>query len=370
MALLEADNSNPKNLAYHLTLSLMDGAVQACIDAEGHSMAFRALVPCIKLNADWCLSNSNMFIGRQPNGIEGFLELMNWTMNMANRGNVSCRPTSEGNLEIENQNCRTRAGFPLMCQWWCQREFPTMCEDSNPDLIMSLDRSLLCGDAVCMWTIKRKDGKSLRADDIKARDLVHKRRTSETLDFWAQAGPAEFMTLATACLVQSVGREKALSLLTRRARENGRDFGTYCLLSSRPDDPPGVYEALDLFDDLLGMEPGATNKTEMLWEKEIMNCPFCGVSPDLCSQIEESKRGAIGLFLSGREWTFTEKRGEGGPCLISLVIKPDNNRRTNHSEKSDVLTEELKAILKIRLAKGEISELEYDRLIEKFTNDG
>lgn len=367
MGLLEANNSERRDLAYNLTVSMMHSAVEACIDAEGHSLTFKALNPSIRLNADFCLANSNMFTGRTTQGVEGLLELMNWAMNMANRGKPSYQFTKEGFLKLELPNCRTRGGFPLMCEWWCQHEFALMCEDSNPDLVMSLTRSLPRGDDVCLWNIKRKDGKSLSMSETENMDLIHTFMSMDELDFWSQAGSAEFMTQATSCLVQMVGEDKALKLLRRRARENGVEFGAYYSRSSPPVKGIDVCSALDLFDSLLKMEPGETKRTDLSWEKEIKECPFSGFPPEVCAQIEELKRGAIGVLMPDQNWTFDERRVEGGPCIQSLILEEKGHEV--HRQKDDIGSSqnELSGILKRRLAKGEISEMEYDRLVEKLT---
>jgi hypothetical protein len=343
----------------------MNSAILACIDAEGYSTAFRLLTPYIKLNADWCLSNSMMFIGREPQGIEGLLEMMNWTMNMSNRGKTTYHTSPEGDLLFENLSCRTKGAFPMMCQWWCDHEFSTMCEDSNPDLKMSLDCSLYRGDAKCQWRVRRKDERRLTTSNIVKTDLVHQCRTKESLDFWAQAGPAEMMTLSTACLVEDVGKEKALILLTKRARENGAGFGAYYLQSAYQAEHSNFYSALELFNSLMNVKIMTSKITDDSWEVEIGSCPFSGVPIEVCAQIEELKKGALGIVLRDHEWTYTENCGQDGICRQRLVARP----KAGNNEKSDMVQTELKRILKMRLAKGEITLSDYDILLEKLTND-
>ena len=367
----EVDSSDSRDLAYCLIASLMNGAIRACIDSVGYSNAFKALVPSIRHNADWCLSNSKMLTGHMPQTIEGLLEMMNWTMNMANRGNITYWTTANGELLIENEGCRTCGKLPELCDWWCQYEFSMMCDDSNPDMIMSLERSISKGDDVCLWSIKRKDKIGLSIKCTKPTVMIYSVNSIDKLDFWAMAGTAEGFAQSTACLVQMVGREKAVQLLTQRAREAGNWFGVYLRSKMEIDsrNKEDTWSILMKINSMLGIEPGIVRRTEKEVEMKVASCPFSGVSPEVCIQIEEFKKEALRVLFPESDWNLRETHIEDGSCSISMAMKSSHNNGETHSTNPAVFRRELTAVLQMRLAKGEISESEYDRLIEKLTNN-
>ena len=357
MRLDEARIKREKDLAFFVTQGLMNAAIQANVDALGFETAFRALDKYISHNAKWCVTTASQVVGRDAKGVDGLLSLLHWYNDLCYRGSMNYGSGEDGCLELELKGCRATGIYPLICEWFCRREFIFMCDESNPELALELEKSLPKGDELCRWSISRRDGKLVTEKMIPFQDLGIPSAPIETMDYYAQAGAGEFFAMATACLVGSMGPEKALKLLIRNAMRFGEEFGAYFIMKHKKSGPEAAEEAMQLLDSLLQMKAEVIRLDESGLECQINACPFADSPIEICHQIEAFKTAAARVISPHTEFSYKEEKGDK-VChwTMQIVRPPDEERPRPEPPKADPLER-----LMNRLIDGEISEEEFER---------
>lgn len=141
------------DLVYSVASLMFNAAMQASVDALGQERTFLALKPYQRHNAKYCLSIAPSIVGVVPSDIENFLTFIHWFLYMPHQGKNRIRIDDNGDIEFEVLGCRQNGAYPWQCQWYCEREIPLMCEESNLDLSMKMERSRARGDDRCSWII-------------------------------------------------------------------------------------------------------------------------------------------------------------------------------------------------------------------------
>lgn len=359
MRLDEAHIVREEDLAFFVTQGLMSAAIQSNVDALGFETAFRTLDRYISHNAKWCVTKAIETVGRDARGVDGLLSMLHWYLDLCYRGSMAYGSGEDGCLELELKGCRAAGIYPLLCEWFCRRHFIFMCDESNPELALELEKSLPKGDELCRWSISRRDGKMVTEEMIPLQDLGIPSAPIETMDFYAQAGAGEFFAMATTCLVSSMGPEKALKLLNRNANRFGEEFGAYFVTKHKRTGPEAAKEAMQLLDALLKMRAEVVHLDDSGMECQIEACPFTDAPLEICQQIETFKTAAARTISPHTEFSYKEEKGDK-VChwTMGIVKRPEEERPRPVPPKADPLER-----LMNRLIDGEISEEEFERKI-------
>lgn len=360
MGLLEARTEDAHDLPYIVIVSMMHSAVQANIDALGEEITMKLLAPYMRLNASFCIELFPKWVGHDGKGVERMLSAMNWTLFMSNRSKIMWRRTEEGAIELMIPNCRTGGQYQHMCEWWCDREHVLMCRDNNPDLTVEQVQRLGKGNDRCVWSIRKKHGAlELSGLTTDFQDLPPPDTPVDTLDFWAHAGPAQFMTYATTNLIETIDHDKAINILITKAKGAGRELGAFFLNQEGVDGADPSESLLNYIDELMQMEVRETISDGETVQKTITKCPFYGCIPEVCMQIEAMRIGALEVVSPGSVVSFKESRDSDG-CRWRLIKQQVKESLIKVEGGSDGMLQ----ALKWRLAKGEIDKTEYQELYD------
>lgn len=185
-------------------------------------------------------------------------------------------------------------------------------------------------------------------------DLEAPDRSIEIIDGMSCGGSLEFMSLATESLLCNYDREKALELLKKNAMKVGQEFGSFLLSKSKNRDYD-AGESLALFDSLLEIDthPDPDSPEEI---KIVKSCPFTDSIPEVCQQVVAFKIGMLMVIDLEATLSYGQK---GEPCSYHIEWEESaSSERLSEQTRSDLMSS-LKATLKTRLVRGEITKEEY-----------
>lgn len=357
MKLNEARIEDERGLAFLVTQGLTNSSIQSNVDALGFENAFHALDKHIDHNAKWCVTTAAQVVGRDAKGVDGLLSLLHWYIDLCYRPEFKYGTNEEGRLELESKGCRAAGIYPLLCEWFCRRDFIFMCEESNPELALDLEECLSKGNDRCLWVIERKDDAVISEIPIPYQPLGIPSGPVETMDYYAQAGAGEFFSQSTASLVSSIGAEKALTLLKKNAARFGEEFGTYLVTKDKKTGPKAAMEALQFIDALFQIRGEISRHDDSNLECNIMACPFRDSPIECCQQMETFRIAVMRTISPDAEIAYHEERREND-CKWSLKIR---GKAEQLPMKTETVKEGPIERLMNKMIDGEISEEEFER---------
>ncbi|HTY46770.1 MAG TPA: hypothetical protein VMB46_03790 [Methanomassiliicoccales archaeon] len=327
MGIARCDNRRKGAIGTRVIESLMNGAIQALVDAVGWDEAFRRLQPYFEMNGRWCLKNFPLFAGTSMAGEVGTVKLVAFSLDMAYRGSRTISTTAEG-ASIVQRGCETCGEFTNLCEWFCRREFATMVRENDSGLAIKQIVSMDCGDNFCAWTIGRtaNEGPIAIPGDTPTNYL-----DDERADYLCRAGCAEHWANATNALLSLLGDQRSRALLERHGRANGEGYGVYILRDPSVERGPELLRsAIDKVDAELGVSAKWVTR-DGRFERTITECPLAN-TPDVCSQVETFWKGACDVLAPGWDVDYACRRSQGEGTCRFVVSK---------REQLDVLSSQL-----------------------------
>jgi hypothetical protein len=239
-----------------------------------------------------------------------------------------------------------------------------LVQEINPDYDWAIRRQWTPQGTLCHWTI-RKRGEGSQASplsrDIELEDLD---MTKEELTYLSAAGNGQTILMVTKGMVESLGSERALSYLLPQARSVGKRAASAMAIDGRGSDSEcGVL--ISALATMTGRMQQAISisRTDAAVEGRVTECAFSQGMPEVCRQFEAICDGVCATLRPGLEFTYDRMMPSGDPdCHWTVGRRAKTGQGMIEDGHEEVLH-----ILKVRLAKGEISEEEYDHLRDKLS---
>jgi hypothetical protein len=270
---------------------------------------------------------------------------------------------AEDSQIYEYAGCGTEGRCREGCVCMCQYTWQASIDGSDPGHVVTIRKSIAVGDEVCE-ILAGVEGKQLHV-----RKTEESRVPDEQLppllarDIWvylAHAYLGECWSNATRALIDLVGAGKALSLLQPMMRESGRAY--VARMAGRTPKAESsaqrIHDLIDLVQSLHQQKVAVNPKGEGV-EGTVTECPFSSSSPEICLQYEAFFNGVCEVI--DPDYSFAYDRtmaGRDKTCHWTICRKGSRGREKSQGS---LPTDDPSKTLANRLAKGEISEEEFDR---------
>lgn len=333
---------------------------EALVEICGAEEAVRATRPHTKLGGMACASNARRRLGLNGNDLEAVAMPYYWVHAATSRGSQKELEIRDGGAVGEVYYCMLMNAPPEICVAISHCVAEGICEAINPDFEYVWTHHLTNGDGRCRYVIRRKS--SRRPVEELGSLLKTVPRINLTEDEKAHLADeifAEQWNVFTKASIEMNGREKTLEIVAPFCRESGK-----AMASILPSSPNNSRDAMDAAIDAVSRcrsaltQIGSTIRIKDVIEGETSSCPFESSPPEVCRQIELMLDSMCQVIDPTCSFSYQSMKTNGdNVCRWSIRT---NRTAGGASSLQETCTEPFR-VLALRLAKGEISEEEFDR---------
>jgi hypothetical protein len=202
---------------------------------------------------------------------------------------------------------------------------------------------------------------SYRSADLRAK------HGQEWMDDLAIQFKAEFIVQTTNMAIEELGARDAELLLVKAAEQVGKEIAETWM----KEDLVKSFAVRDIID-LLTLLGGSMKQDSAVIKsggndmaREVRYCPFSDSNPLVCAQIETFTSRLCSELFPGSSYEMSKMMTRGDPyCFAKLMVPGSRSLGSPTNSYEDHL-----AALKLRLAKGEITEQDYFRLKKLILED-
>ena len=176
---------------------------------------------------------------------------------------------------------------------------------------------------------------------------------------------AEFVVQTTNMAIEELGAESAKSVLLKAAKQVGGRIGARWRNEGTLNDfsVTGIKDLVEFLGQAMKQDSLIKECGEKEWTREVRSCPFSYSSQVLCAQLETLVSQLCFELFPGSSYEMSEMITRGDPLCLGRIITSNPGQQS-----TTPYNEHLKA-LKLRLAKGEITEQDYFRLKKLILED-
>lgn len=260
----------------------------------------------------------------------------------------------ERGATLEFMECPLRNGPPELCVITSHFLAAGICEEIDPDYEITYTQHMTQGDPRCYGICKKKNE---TGDDVGG--LGERLRTLEDLDMGEEERDAlsvniemSLLKMFVEGLFSNIPEERALQFLRPLFAEVGKQTGQMISMDRSEEMVElSILTALT-WADMIGRDADLTEIENDAYELRLRGCLCCDSAPGVCVLMESFLAGimsALDTRISAQFLRSTDD--QDSHCRVLLTV-----HRPSHGNNNDPLL-----TLKMRLAKGEISEEEYLR---------
>jgi hypothetical protein len=202
---------------------------------------------------------------------------------------------------------------------------------------------------------------SYRTEDLRAK------YGQDWIDDLSIQFKAEFIVQTTNMAIEELGKENAETLLIEAADEVGKEIAETWKKEDLANSfaVRDIIELLALLGNSMKQDSVITKSGRNEFNREVRSCPFSDSNPLVCGQLEAFTSRLCSELFPGSSYEMGKMMTKGDSnCLAKLTASDSQS-----SESPTYLYEDHLAALKLRLAKGEISETDYFRLKKLILED-
>jgi hypothetical protein len=276
-------------------------------------------------------------------------------------------------IHWQNTTCLFENAPPEFCLLFENVATPAANHAICPDYQYVCDKMVTQGDPVCSGRGFVRPGSPYhgRLDEIPELGLPN--IPEEEVDFWTLQVLGEEWVMCTKAILDHEYPDLALDLLMLRLKEYGRTMGS--VLASKfgvtGRDAMAIGSLFDSINVMLQQFGLAISSNPQMVEKELSECPFRNATKEMCMMFEAFGNGICEEINPEFEIVHTEAMCAGDATCRRIIRRKaltisKGKRSDDIPIKTSATTEaDLLMALKMRLAKGEITSQEYDRLRER-----
>jgi predicted hydrocarbon binding protein len=337
---------------------------QALVDAFGVPDAIAAVKPYKNRNAYVLMCMVKKKMGLKGPGIETLITPM--CMAQVGIGGVDRVHSEirERGAVCFVDKCPYQDAIPEFCVVVSHYTTDLICEALNPEYECVWTHHLSDGDPYCRYVYRKKAEHHSSIDDLGRTIKTIPRFEVPKEDERALKDYVLFNVLDAVVEghIDLQGSEKALNALIPLAKKIGSDTGAR-LAKENPrmkNDAATIGHLIDLFGQAI-MQRGSSeilSKAEL--RKEITDCPFQTFPYEMCKTMEAMLRGVVRSLNPDLAFEYQSMMTKGDQTCRWHVR--DKNAKTTivHDERAEAANP--LAMLKMRLAKGDISKDEYEEI--------
>lgn len=272
----------------------------------------------------------------------------------------------DGNFTADFFDCATLGLNKEVCISCCDYSTCNCHKEISPAYEMRLIKSIGFGDSECGWITYKEGAKQPIPSREGFRVLVDHRPSyvpsEELKEYLCHAWSGEFWILVTRAFIDSIGSEKALERLRFYMRHSGLSVGIQ--MSNRF---KGIERKVVSIVDIVKMVQSLHERKVVVQEGAdraeciVEECPFASGAPqEICHQYEAFFNGICEAIDPSYEFSYDRMMTKGDQTCHWTIRKKKDHADIGASPESTL--EPPLEILKIRLARGELSLEEYREL--------
>lgn len=330
------------------------------VDCVGVDATVKAIWPHSKHGGMAMAQNARRRFSIEDDDVLAISLPLFWTDGAVTRGRCSPLRIFKDGALAEIHYCPLKEGPAMLCYSVSHAIAEGISEAVNPDYRFTFTHHLPNGDECCRWIVHKKSFNAHLEDlgpEIDSITIDYLDDEKENLGDHCSGEILMWLSRAS----QDLGIEDILSESTKKPlMELGASLADS--FKERNREGPVIARASSLIRDLskiLRQEVGPIDPSRTTLQGEITSCPFKTGTELTCNMIEHLFAGFCGAMDPPCTFRYSERsRSETVPCIwrATLVQPEQTTDRDVNKDSIDPI-----GILKMRLAKGEISEEEYER---------
>jgi hypothetical protein len=276
-----------------------------------------------------------------------------------------------GELIVERQGCAFLGTVPEICEAYCTITWGAMAKEIDQEIEVESRPGNGRDNLRCITRHYNKTKTLLhefsnRDFDIKS---IMSQISEEEIRWRSHVFSGGVWLMLTCAMVNSIGSEMTLNSLSSHMRRNGSAFGLRIKRnhSLEGSDLDSILNALDIFSRaVLQKQTILSNGPEKI-EVQVEECIWSGhdySTPEHCQLIECINDGICKSINPEYEFRYSSMKTRGDDKCI-WTVKKSSAKKGQASESPKTSTEQDPlTLLKIRLAKGEITLEQYEKIAQ------
>jgi hypothetical protein len=362
------------NQAFQLLTEFSSNTLQALIDVAGSEKAIELKRPYFYHHGKAGALSIGKRLGVTENDMSDVILAGRFVSWVLRKETHTVGVPTEGFSRSEVSSCPFQDGPAEFCELFDIITAKGFSEEIGPDYEYSCEQMMTRGAPICLTTTRRKPG--IRNNPEDADEVISVPQlpeiSNEERDYWAIQILAEHWILTTRALMDYENSDRALNLLKVRMKLQGISTGLRFskMLGMNGNDALAIASLVDFCNSLFQQEGKVTHSSPARIEKEISQCPFQYAPREICIQFEAFTNGICEAVNPDYEVVHVKAMCKGDSSCIRVIRRrgaeePAKKEALEPQKESPKVSEDDHLrILKIRLAKGEITKREYEELWE------
>jgi len=337
----------------------VDSTFRALLEASGPETSIRVLRSYSMHSGMAATHNARVRFKFDGSGIKETAIPLFWLQTMMSGGDCSL-DIYEAGAVLECRKCYMCIAPPEMCVAVSHGMADGIAQVVNPRYHFVFTHHLSNGDRACRSVLSMNKTVSADADLGRHLETVAPlNMTSEELNALTTHGISETLMSTVKAFVDVHGGEETVHLALPWAYKGGKELGEELSEVMQSTPVASSLPALIGFVNRALGESGSIKSAERdAIGGKVEDCPFRSAPPELCAILEEFKRGFVEAYYDSFLLSFDRMLSKGDEeCIWSAT------GATPKKEGGDQPREDPFVILRLRLAKGEISSKEYEELV-------
>ncbi|MDD1746711.1 MAG: L-2-amino-thiazoline-4-carboxylic acid hydrolase [Methanomassiliicoccales archaeon] len=281
----------------------------------------------------------------------------------------------DGELVVESEKCVFQGTLPMICECYCNIARSAAVKEIDTDMELESIPGSVKHDPRCIVrnhhpTRTLLSGFSNREYDV---GTILGQISEDEMRWRSHEFSGGVWMMLTYAMVNSLGPERMLNILSSQMRRNGFALGLRIKrdLGIEGSESTSMLDALELFSRaVLQKHTVLTNEPDKI-EVEVDGCIWCGhdySTPEHCQLIEAINDSICKSINPDYEFRYLTMRTRGDDRCVWTVQKGSSKLKERPSNLKEVPPElDPLSLLKLRLAKGELSLDEYRLLRDALT---
>lgn len=258
--------------------------------------------------------------------------------------------------------CPASHGPPEFCIMISHYVGEGICEEINPDFECLYTHHMTQGDPSCIGVCKRKDEPGIDSNSLgmKLREIESLEIDTRERDALSFNVEVHCVNIFLECFLSIISADRMSQLLGPTFKALGEEAGRKLMAETEVDSATVPNSILLTIGEMLGQECKVEEARKGEWELSVIGCIHCHSHLTVCELMESFLASMISTVCPGASIRFIRcKDASHEACRMILQRK-----RSKDEHVDPVVT------LKMRFAKGEISEEDYRRIRSILLEDG
>jgi hypothetical protein len=355
--------------AFHLLFDWYTSTLRALVDAAGQDRAIELLAPYHKnaFVAAYFIVHDFYKLGEKSQ-LTWFFVTWNTLLFMLRSPDVYVDIYSNGGMARVDR-CLFENGPVEHCILVCAKGPSISLEAYGIEMRTNLVSSISQGDKECKWITKKRSSKDPYSEEglgFHLCSIMPWDVPKLQVDAFSIQYCAEWWVIATRALIDLLGEGEAVSAVVPYLKRSGISQGQR-MSSSQDGQNPKENIARLIIEVNTWLQIQFADNTEDHFERTIVDCPFKEAPTAVCKQFEAFCNGICEAIDPSYEFVYDRMMTNGDERCHWTIKK---RSKTMEGSANSMQTEDPTKALGLRLARGEISLEEFERLLDALKKHG